>query len=287
MSAPHSAPRSRRARPVAGAVVLMALAAATAAALPTRLAEGLTFRYTVTSASTDKGRRAATNVHAMVRVQDGHIRMDHDDGKGPSWQGGGWLLVRGDARQFVMVNDRDRRAMVMDAATFGSGAGAMLNNRMVKVTMSDVGFSHQDLGPGEPMLGYPTRHVRVVNRSTVEMKVLLVTRRTTTIDTTEQWVASGIPMDGGSLLAWARAFGAGVQSTNAELGEAIGKYTDDYGRTGMVLRSVTYSTMIDQRGRVTRDTVTMQVTDIRKGALDAEIFRIPAGYEVVEFSSER
>jgi hypothetical protein len=35
---------------------------------------------------------------------------------------------------------------------------------------------------------------------------------------------------------------------------------------------------------VTADTVTMEITDLKKGDIDASIFEVPKGYEVVDLS---
>ena len=274
----HIRRRASRAVVAAGAI---AVAASVIAARPAVLAEGVTFKYVVTSTSKDKNRREAASVNATVRIMDGNVRMDYTDGKGPMGQKGVWMLFMGNSSQFAIVNDKDKQVMILDAAMMGSGAGALLNNPLVKVTMSDVGFSYSDIGPGEKLLGYDTRHVRVVNRSTVEIKIPLITRKSTTVDTTEQWIATGFELDGASLEAWTKAFGAGVKSTSPELAASLEQYNAEYGSKGIPLKSVTYSTVIDGKGKAVRDTVTMQVTDLQKGVLDAALFQLPAGYETV------
>lgn len=271
---------SRRASRVALAAGAIAVAATTfVAAKPFPLADGLSFSYTVTSTSKDKNRREATNMNATVRILDGNVRLDYTDGRGPMGQKNAWMLFMGNSGQFAIVDDKEKKALIIEAGMLGVGAGAMLNNPLIKVTMSDMNFSYTDVGPGEKILGYDTRHVRVVNTSTVEIKIPLMNRKTTTVDTSDQYIATGIDLDVKSLEAWARAFGSGVRSTNPELAASLDRYNEEFGRKGMPLKTITYSTIIDGKGKTTKDTVTMQITGIQKGALDPALFQIPAGYE--------
>ncbi|MEQ1692977.1 MAG: hypothetical protein ABMA00_16935, partial [Gemmatimonas sp.] len=55
-------------------------------------------------------------------------------------------------------------------------------------------------------------------------------------------------------------------------------------RKGMALRSTTWSTTTDGKGKSTSDVITMQVTDLKKGNVDPGVFRIPEGYEVTNLS---
>ncbi len=246
-------------------------------------ATGVTFSYRITSSAADRKQREARDLLATVRLQDANIRMDYVEGKNPIGQKNGYTIVQGDKGLFYIVNPKDKQAILMTADGFGSGFGALMNNPMLKMTISNTSFRFRDLGAGEEILGYVTRKVRTYYTSTIEMKMLLINNKTTTSDSSDQWIAK-VDFDPGSLEAWAKSFASGVKSSNPELAADLAKYTNEYGRTGMALRSVTWSTQTDKKGKVTADTLTMEVTDIKTGALDASLFKVPDGFEVLDMS---
>lgn len=251
---------------------------------PATTAAGLTFNYTVTSSSADKKQKEASEIRAKVRMQDGSVRMDYTGGAGPMGQKGAWLLITSAPSQIAVVNDKDKRVMVMDAAMFGSGMGALMNNPMMKMTMSNAKFSFKDLGAGEDILGYSTKRVRVYSGMDIEMKVMGMTQRSSSSDSSDQWIAQDIGVDEDALAAWGRSFTSGMKASNPEAAAEFARFEKDYGRKGMALRSITWSNRTDNKGKVTSDTMRMEVTDLVKGAIDAAVFKMPAGYQVTNLS---
>lgn len=253
---------------------------------PAPRATGLTFTYRITSSAEDKRQREAKSMLSTVRMQDGNIRMDYVEGMTPMGQKNGYVLVQGETGRFVIVSPKDKQAMIMTADAFGSGLGALMNNPMLKITMSNTSFRFKDMGAGEAILGYKTRRVRTWYTSTMEYKIMMMPdQKFTNADSSDQWVASGIDVDGKNLEQWARSFASGVKSTNPELVAEMKKYTNEYGRSGLALKTVTWSTQTDKKGKVIADTMTMLITDIKSGAIEASVFEIPKGYEVVDMSA--
>ena len=124
---------------------------------PSVRASGVTFSSRVTSSSADKKVRETSSSLSTVRMQDGNIRMDYIEGVTPMGQKNGYVIVQGEAGRFVIVNPKDKQAFVMSADGFGSGLGALMNNPIMKVTMTNTSFHFKELGAGEPILGYKTR----------------------------------------------------------------------------------------------------------------------------------
>jgi hypothetical protein len=253
---------------------------------PSVAAGGLTFMYKVTSTSTEKGRREATNVNARVRMQGGNARMDYVEGKGPMGQKGAYILLTSSPAQFSLVNDKEKQVMVMDPTLLGSGFGALMDNPLMKLTIKNSKFSYRDMGAGETVMGYKTRRVMVYNSAETEMKIIGMTRRSSSSDSSEQLIAVGMnaDVDEASLAAWGKSFTSGLKATNPELAAEFAKYDKEYGRTGMVLKSTTWSTMTDNKGKVTTDMTTMEVTELTKGAIEPSVFAIPANYSVLNLN---
>lgn len=247
-------------------------------------ATGVTFNYRVTSTSDDKRRRESTSMFATVRMQDGNVRMDYVEGVTPTGNKGGYVIIQGAAQKFIVVDAKEKKAVIMTADGFGSGLGALMNSPMFKMTISNTSFRFKELGAGETMLGYPTRKVRTWYTSTMELKAMMMPdQKVVTSDSSDQWIAK-IDLGQGSFESWANAFGSGVKASNPELAAQMKDYNAAYGRTGLPLKTVTWSTQTDKKGKVTTDQVTMEVTDLKAGSIDASMFEIPKGYEVVDMA---
>lgn len=273
---------------LAGSVATIAAARAPQtppATLPT--AGGLTFTYKVTSSSSDKRAKEARDMLATVRLQDGNARVDYVSGQAPMGQKGAYILVTSSPAQFAIVNDKDKQVMIMEPSMLGSTFGAMLNNPMLKLTIKNAKFSYKDMGAGEEIMGYKTRRVRVYNSSDTEMKIVIKTMKYSNSDSSEQWIAQGInaDVDEDALAAWGKAFTSGLKTTSPELAAEFAKYDREYGRNGLALKSTTWSTQTDEKGKATTDVVTMEVTDLKKGAIDAAMFKIPSNYKVTDLSA--
>jgi hypothetical protein len=209
-------------------------------------------------------------------------RVDFREGGIPMAQGGSYLLVRGAEQQVVLVSPRDRQAMVLSAEALGSGIGAMTNNALIRVTMRDPRFAFEELGPGERLLGMPTRRVRIISGATTEARVFGRTSRTTDTTVTEVWIAprpAGV--DAAALRGWARSFGGGVRRTNAALAAQMAGYEQRYG-DGLALRSVAVTRTADEKGRARVDTVRMEVTELSRDRVDPALFQMPAGYATAD-----
>ncbi len=249
------------------------------------VASGVTFTYRITSSSSDKRTRESRSMLSTVRMQDGNVRMDYTEGMTPLGEKNGYVLVQGEAGRFVVVNPKDKKAMIMSAEGFGSGMGALMNNPMLKMTMSNTSFRFKDMGAGETILGYKTRKVRTWYTSTMELKAMMMPdQKITTADSSDQWIATGMDLGAKDMEQWAKSFASGVKATNPELAAEMKKYTNEYGKSGIALRTITWSTQTDKKGKVTADTITSEVTDLKTGSIDASMFEIPKGYEVVDMS---
>lgn len=260
--------------------VASAIATLAAARPPKPVASGLTFTYKVVSTSSDKRTKEAKDMLATVRLQGGNARMDFTDGKGPMGQKGGYILITSAPPQFAIISDKEKTALIMDPTAMGSGMGALMNNPMMKLTISNVKWSFKDLGAGDVIQGYRTRHVRIYSGSDMEMKVLGMNNKSSSNDSSDQWIATGIDVDEEAMAAWGKSFTSGLKSTNPELAAQYSAYQKEYYRKGMALRSTTYSTVTDGKGKVTTDVITMEVTDLKSGAIDPSVFKFPEGYQV-------
>ena len=268
----------RRATLVAGVVVAASVAVG---ARPVALLDGVTFQYRVSSSRKDvKGAPSASYV-SSVRMAGGNVRMDYLEGMNPMAGKDGYMVIRGDDERLAMVNVKDKQVMVLDAATLGSGMGAILNNPMLKLTFKDQSFSYEDLGAGETILGSKTHKYRLRQKYTMEMRVMGMRRANTEESVTDHWIASSVKgVDDKAMRRWSKAFGSGVKVTNPELAQQMEKFLTE-SRGGMALKSVIVATHSDGKKTET-DTTTMEVVDVKAANHDAAIFTWPDSYTVTD-----
>jgi hypothetical protein len=114
------------------------------------------------------------------------------------------------------------------------------------------------------------------------MRVMGKTTSTTESSVGESWVATSISgADADALAVWSRAFGAGLRRTNPDLARQMADYDQKFGR-GLALRNQVVSTRTDDKGKVSVDTMRMEVTELSRGRLDPALFEVPAGYQVAD-----
>ncbi|MBV9879720.1 MAG: DUF4412 domain-containing protein [Gemmatirosa sp.] len=251
--------------------------------------QGVTFTYQMhgTNAPPRQGASsgsAGTVMTATVRAAGPNMRIDWREGAPgvPMMKPGAYMLLRGADRSLLIVNPEDKAAIKIDAQSFGSGAGTMTNNAFVKVSQKEAKFDFEELGAGDRILGYPTRHVRVSSSGTTDVRVMGKTTSSTTQSTGEAWIATGIKgVDAEALRQWSQSFGRGLRQTNADLVPRLADYDRKYG-DGLALRTVMVSTSSDDKGRARTDTIRMEVTDLTASKLDPSLFEVPAGYQVAD-----
>jgi hypothetical protein len=282
MSIPSIVSRRQAAR-TAGLAALAAVAVGAPPLAPRAAAQdGVTFTYRVQSTAGERRDQPSPSILATVRLAGPNARMDFREGSMPMTREGGYIIIRGAEKSLVMVNTKEKKAMVIGVEGLGTAAGAMTNNALVKVSTRDQRFAFEDLGAGERILGHPTRRVKLSWGGQTEIRVLGKRNTNTESSTGEAWIATEVKgVDAEALRGWSRAFGAGVRRTNPDLVREMEEFDRRFG-TGLALRSVVVSTNTDDKGKATTDTLRMEVTDLSRARLDASLFEVPKDYEVVD-----
>lgn len=276
---------ARRVSAVLGAVLVVGAAAAArplaTAATAAAMLDGVTFSYRVTSSRKDQKGAPPASFVSNVRLAGGNMRMDYVEGANPMAGKDGYIVIRGDDERLAIVSPKDKAVMVMDAAALGSGAGAALNNPMLKLAFKDAAFSYEDLGAGESVLGHRTHKYRLRQKYTMEMRIMGMRRSSTEESVTDQWVASDLKgVDERAMQRWAKSFGAGIKVTNPDMARAMERYLKD-AKGGLALKSMVVSTHGDGKKTET-DTTTMEVVELKNASHDASIFTWPDSYTVTD-----
>lgn len=278
-------------RRVAPLVVAAAALGTLIAATPTpsrSVATGLTFTQRITSARAlanpkDQNARALSR-STLVRMSGGAVRIDVTEGVTPFTGQGGYMILRDGPPRLEMVNPEKKEVMIMPASALGGTLGALTNNPLIKMKTSNETFDFQDLGAGETIQGYRTRHVRITSGQTIAMRVLMSRSKTTSQSTVDAYVAPELGVDEATLRVWITSFAGGLRSTNPQLMSKMDEYARGPGR-GIMLKATTYTQETEDKKGTRYDTLLTEVTDIKKGPVDASLFTYPKDYAVSDMTA--
>jgi len=248
-------------------------------------AEGWRFKWKVTSESEKKERGPATP-SMTVSLIPGKARMDYEGGNGqPGMKKGGYMLLDADKGTMTMVNPEDKQAMIMDPSALGSAMNAIGSSGMVKMDISDVKMAVEPMGAGERLLGYATTKYRITRSHTVSVSVFGRKNTTAHQSVTEAWVADKFIEDR-AFTAWAKSFTRGFGNATGDGLKKLMEAEQANMPKGFPLKQVQTSTDTDGKGKVSTSTTTMEMTELTKTSLDASLFEVPTGYEVVDLKAQ-
>lgn len=240
-------------------------------------AQGLTYDMRMTGGRDGGGGHAMpaqTVMTAHGQFSGGNSRMDIDQSMMPGGMmgKGTYIIVRSNSRTELIVDPEKRSYIEINPdsmAKFAAAAQGALGG-MVKSEMTDVSAGVEELGPGEAIQGYATIKYRLTSGYTMTTSVMGRTSRTTERSTTDMWVAPKLaglfnPMARGAQpVAGTSAFADKMAAAYAKIGK------------GVPIKTVTQSVTTGDHGSTS--TSTMELLNIRTGAINPSVFEVPAGY---------
>jgi hypothetical protein len=190
------------------------------------------------------------------------------------------MLVR-DGR-LVVVHPDDREYSIMDDSTFehiaGVGLQAASDMGVVRFRVRDARIVPEQLGPGDSIVGLPTRHVRLTEEFTVEVRAFGIrgdAQRMRVV--TDYWVTRDQVLVHNPLIAMLSRLGTVLGQADP----AFVKQETAARRalvTGTPLKIVTTVwSSDDDEGHDRSDVVTIEISDLTRTSVDPAIFRIPEG----------
>lgn len=270
--------------PTSSPITALVVAPDAVARITPAAAEGWRFKWKVTAQSDGKG--AQSNPSMTVSLLPGKARMDFEgDAKQPGMGKGGYMILDAEKGLMTVVSPEEKKAMVMDPSALGNVMSAMGASGLVKMDVSDVKVAVEPLGAGEKLLGYDTKRFRVTRSHS--MSVSVFGRKTTTKDesVSELWMADRF-IDGRAFEEWAKSFARGVGGIGGDGFKKLMEAEEANMPKGVPLKQVQKSTSTDDKGNVTTSTITMEMQELKKTSLDASLFEVPAGYEVVDMKAQ-
>lgn len=228
----------------------------------------------VTKTLNEKG-KAEQQMIVESWVDGERARIMFREAKGAPISEDAYLVTTDGGKTLLLVNPKDRTYMKWDLDLLFQSLGAMSGATGGMVEMSFSGTSAEYLGSeaGGEVLGRDTTKHRMKSSFTMLMKVFGMKQQTTIRSETESWATTELADAG---------FGAWLRKTPPATGD------DDLDALirlhaqkieGVVLKSVTRSVMVDDKGKERPSTTTMEVTVIEPVDVTDDMFAVPAGYQ--------
>jgi hypothetical protein len=246
-------------------------------------AQGLSYDMSTTATGPDRTGAVATRNMMIAHGQftSGNSRIDVTQSMAPGGMmgTGTYMITNSVKRTVTSVDPAKRQYSVIDLAELGK-AGTDMQAAMggvAKMELADVKVSLEDLGAGEPLEGYSTFKYRLTQSWTMKMTVMGRTISTPSLSTTDIWVAPQLDglMDPGARPSASAPTGP-MAELSTQVAAAYGKM-----RRGVMLKRVSTSES-GEGARKRSTTVTTTITNVKKSAISASVFEVPAGYTQVE-----
>lgn len=271
-----------------GAVISIPLLFAAA----TPFADGMTYDFAIRSQSTRTGNKETVTMSGRGTYAGDQAKIEITDAGAAGTTGmfggkGSYFIVKDGGKEMFLVDPSQKQYMAWDMAGLVGGMTKMMGamGGMVKMQMTDVHIDAQDLGAGETVQGYPTRHMRMVQNYTMTTSVFGRTSKTTNATTTEIYlsptlkIANPFVTNSQAMSMTSDLFNNPDYKTQMMAAQA------KMPKGGVPLKSVTTTISTDSKGKQETTVSTMEMLNLHAGNIPASAFAIPKDYALVQMPS--
>jgi hypothetical protein len=186
----------------------------------------------------------------------------------------------------LLVDPNSKEYMKWDLGAMMAGMSKVVNavGGLVKMQISDVRIGAQDLGAGETVQGYPTRHIRMVQNYTVSASMFGKKSTSRTETTTDYYFAPSLKI--------ANPFVANSQQMammsqfdmfkNPDYQSQYASANAKLPKNGVPLKTVTKTVTTDEKGKSETATTIMEMVNFKAANIPASAFAVPSDYKMVE-----
>jgi len=267
---------------IAGSVLTLAATA------PHAFSPGYTYRMRISGQVTEANGKAKDYVvmsgRAMVTSKNGRLDIDEAaKDRGAMGEKGGYFLY--DQTSMMIVSPKDKQILKFTFEDMEKGMSALAASAPgMRINISNVVVNFERLGPGEPLLGMSTTKFRITQDYEIAMKVAFMNRNSTEHIVQDFWMAdekkgfaNPFARMGGMRSIGGGAF-AELMAKTAEANAKMGK--------GIPIKTLTTTTSTSDKGEVTTNVATMEMTELRAGDVDDALFVPPADYQVMDMGAQ-
>ena len=261
-----------------------------AAAIP--VADGMSYEFVMRSTGkatgnketvTMRGRGVYAGDDAKIEILEAGSSAGGTEAYGGK---GSYFIVHDGGKEMLLVVPKEKQYMKWDLMSMMAGMGKVINavGGLVKLQMSDVSIDAQDLGAGESVQGYPTRHIRMTQKYTVSASVFGKSSKTRSEATTDYYFAPSLRI--------ANPFVSNSQSMammnqfdmfkNSDYQSQLSAAQAKLPKNGVPLKTVTTTISTDEKGKQETSTTIMEMVNFKSANIPKSEFEVPSDYKMVE-----
>jgi hypothetical protein len=254
--------------------------------------DGMTYEFQMKSQSTRTGNNEKITMRGRGTYAGDEAKIEileagSTTGGSAMYGGKGtYFIVKGAGKEMYLVNPQDKQYMKWDMMNMLAGMSKVLNavGGVVKMQMSDVHIDAQDLGAGETIQGYSTRHFRMTQNYTMSASVFGHSSVTKTATTTDYYFAPSLKIANPFVSnsdQMAMASGMDIFN-NPDFKNQMMAAQAKIQKSGIPLKTVTTTVSTDSKGKAETTVTTMEMINFSKMNIPASAFAIPSDYKMVE-----
>ncbi|MCB1843795.1 MAG: hypothetical protein KDI09_12600 [Halioglobus sp.] len=257
-----------------GIVTLLTTTCFVVASLLSSAAQAGYFYEATSVATTEGGGTQTTRVSAWSEGPASRIEFTEGDNMGVFGPGSYLISTDGGETLFV-VNPAKKTYSAFDPAQLMSAADEMMKSMggMMQMNITDTHFEKVSEQPGDTLLGYATQRLEFTSGYTLSISVMGQKMNQVFDSRQTLWVTPAV--DASALSAWLRPDKL-MKGMFKGMGELVDAHMNAI--KGAPLKSVIETTSTGGMGGGGKNIITTEVTALRKEAVDAARFTIPADY---------
>jgi hypothetical protein len=196
---------------------------------------------------------------------------------------GSYFLVVDGGKKMLLVDPSQKTYLEWDMQSMIAGMAKMVNalGGLVKMDMSDVKIDAQDMGPGEKVQGYQTKHVRMTQNYTVTAKLFGKSSKSRSETTVDYYFAPALKALVNPFVQNSQAWASSLDMFNnadykSQMAAAQSKVQ------GVPVKTVVRTVSTDEKGKQQTSVVTTEMVNFKNVDVPSATFAIPTGYQLVQ-----
>lgn len=261
------------------------------AALP--VADGMSYEFVMKSTGKQTGNKEQVTLRGRGTYAGDDAKIEIIDAASTSggmatFGGKGtYFIVKNGGTEMFLVNPAEKSYMKWDMANMMAGLSKVMNamGSMVKMQMSDVKIDAHDMGAGETVQGYPTKHLRMTQNYTMAVSMFGRSSKNRTESTTDFYFAPTLRIANPFVTNSHQMSQMGDMFNNPDYKKQLSAAMARMPKNGVPLKTITTVVATDEKGKQETSTTIMEMVNFKASSIPASAFAIPHDYKLVEMPS--
>ncbi len=227
------------------------------------------------------GEKETNYILSHLYAQGGNVREEFVEmGKksDPNRKEGGYWIYKSGTNMVIVVDPEEKTYMEVDMDKILQMGGAIA--KLMKITITNPSVEVSKIG-SEVLGKYKCDHYLIKTSYDIETKVAFIKSKNHVEEIKEIWATNDIPsmeLAGGFKN---KSFKTGMEDIDRLIEKEMQAQRD----MGFVLKSITTQKNTDKKGKVETNITETNVIDITFKNISDELFKVPAGYKKIDFTS--